>query len=108
MAPGAPWSGKRCMNARFRRPYASDHRAWWPLRVPGESDHVFFPSWPRNGRITAGLDQRWTGAGDASRHERRYRLTQAERFAEMSDVRLTWKPRPHYNIAPTQKVAVML
>ena len=38
----------------------------------------------------------------------RHRLTQAERFVEMSDMRLTRNPRPRYNIAPTQKVAVVL
>lgn len=38
----------------------------------------------------------------------RYRLTQAERFAELSDVRLTWNPRPRYHIAPTQQAAVVL
>lgn len=38
----------------------------------------------------------------------RYRLTQAERFAEMSEVRLAWNPKPRYNIAPSQTVPVML
>ena len=38
----------------------------------------------------------------------RYRLTQAERFAEMSEVRLAWNPKPRYNIAPTQSVPVLL
>jgi putative SOS response-associated peptidase YedK len=38
----------------------------------------------------------------------RYRLTQAERFAEMSAVRLAWNPKPRYNIAPTQDVPVVL
>ena len=38
----------------------------------------------------------------------RSRLTQAERFAELSDVRLMWNPRPRYHIAPTQQVAVVL
>jgi putative SOS response-associated peptidase YedK len=38
----------------------------------------------------------------------RYRLTQAERFAEMSQVRLAWNPKPRYNIAPTQSVPVLL
>jgi len=38
----------------------------------------------------------------------RYRLTQAERFAEMSEVRLAWNPKPRYNIAPAQNVPVVL
>ena len=38
----------------------------------------------------------------------RYRLTQAERFAEMSQVRLAWNPKPRFNIAPTQNVPVLL
>ena len=38
----------------------------------------------------------------------RYRLTQAERFAEMSNVRLAWNPKPRYNIAPTQTLPVLL
>ncbi|MEQ1858427.1 MAG: SOS response-associated peptidase [Chthoniobacteraceae bacterium] len=39
----------------------------------------------------------------------RYRLSQAELFAEMNDVRLGGNPFPkRYNIAPTQKVPVVL
>jgi len=38
----------------------------------------------------------------------RYRLTQAELFAELNDIRLGGKPFPkRYNIAPTQRVAVV-